>query len=202
MEEMTVANYITVFRLLLIPVFAGALLYYNQSSRAGSPDEVYRLWAVWAFVIACLSDAVDGYVARAFNQRSHLGTVLDPLADKSLILVAILVLAYIDVEGFYRLPLWFPVLVISRDLILVTGTTMLHFITRDVKVRPHWTGKVATFLQMVLVAAILMKLDPGLQWIGWVVWATGFFVFVSMAEYLARGAALVRASGWGGPHNL
>lgn len=192
---MTIPNSITLFRFFLIPVFVGALLYYDESGAEGSPDEMYRWVAVIAFIIASLSDALDGYIARAYKMTSQFGTVMDPLADKLLILSAIFTLSYIRVEGLESLPIWFPVLVVTRDAVLVVGTAVLHVTTRSIKVRPHWTGKVATAFQMVLICVILLKF----HWIPFapLVWMTGGFILASMVVYFSRGINLAHRSGMG-----
>ena len=90
---MTLANRITIFRLLLIPVFVVLAAQYGQSVTAGAPREWQRLAAVCVFLLAAATDALDGWIARHFNQRSRLGSIIDPLADKGLMLAAIVTLS-------------------------------------------------------------------------------------------------------------
>src|SRR6184192_4974124 len=90
---MTTANKITVVRILMIPSFVTMAIYYGQSIQHGAPLEWERFTAIAIFLIASLSDGVDGYVARRYNQRSSLGVVLDPIADKGLLLSAIISLS-------------------------------------------------------------------------------------------------------------
>ncbi len=151
---MTTANKITILRILLVPVFVLFMVYYSQP-----PHKEWHRWAaIVVFIIAAVSDGVDGYIARRYNQRSRLGTILDPLADK-ILLVTALVLLTVENEGFdLQLPKWFPVLIISREVILISGTFLLHMIGVHVEVRPRIVGKVATFLQMVTVAWVFLKL--------------------------------------------
>lgn len=194
---MTLATQITLFRILLIPVFVGCLLYYYESSKQGATQDLYRIAAVVTFLAASISDGIDGYIARHFNQKSQLGAILDPLADKALLLSAIITLSFVQVEGLGRLPLWFLVLVLSRDAILVAGFICLHLFTRHIKVRPHWSGKLSTFLQMAAVAIILLKLESfPLQW---VVVAAGFFTALSLIIYLIRGFKSMADSGYANP---
>src|SRR5688572_7802341 len=89
----TIATQITVVRILLIPVFIGLAIYYARGAAAGLPNEWLRYGAIAAFVVAAVSDAIDGWVARRFRQESNLGRLLDPLADKLLLVAAVLVLA-------------------------------------------------------------------------------------------------------------
>jgi len=178
---MTLANQITVVRILLIPVFVVFAVYYSESVRAGEGDELLRWLAVAAFVLAAASDGLDGWIARRFNQRSVLGVVLDPIADKGLLLAAIITLSLYPWP--VSLPLWFPVLVIARDVVILGGCALLKFLTGDVEVRPSMLGKIATALQMGAVAWVLLQI-PQEQW---VVWAAGLFTLLSGIGYIWRG---------------
>lgn len=190
---MTLATQITLFRIVLIPVFIGFLLYYNQSSQEGIAVEGYRLAALGVFLLASISDAIDGYVARRYQQKSSLGSILDPLADKALLVSAIITLSFISVPDFEEIPLWFLVLVLGRDSILVVGFIVLHLFTRHVKAVPHWSGKAATFLQMAVVTIVLLKLT----WIPFnpVVILAGCCTLGSAIIYLARGFRSMKESG-------
>src|SRR6516162_6569964 len=100
LPEMTTANKITILRILLVPFFVVEILYYVQTG-----NELHRLLAMLAFALAAILDGVDGYVARRYNQRSELGTVLDPLADKLLLVSAIVLLSF-TWTYFDTIPLW------------------------------------------------------------------------------------------------
>ena len=157
---MTLATKITVFRILLIPVFVGLAVYYGQSVADGAPNEGYRWGAIFSFALAALSDVLDGYVARRFNQRSRLGSILDPLADKSLLLSAIVTLSFTSWRQHF--PHWFPLLVIFRDIAAIVGTFLVDYLTGGkCEIRPHWTGKSATFAQIAAVLWLMLDL-PGL----------------------------------------
>ncbi|MGF1679171.1 MAG: CDP-alcohol phosphatidyltransferase family protein [Candidatus Methylacidiphilales bacterium] len=186
---MTTANTITVGRLGLIPVFAAALMYYQRSVEENGPDEMFRWIAVGAFVLASISDAVDGWVARHFNQRTALGAVLDPLADKGLLLTALIALSWLDVPGLFRLPIWFVVLVLSRDIVLVVGVTVFHLHGERVAVHPHWSGKASTGLMMAALTAVLLKLP--VPWSSGLVLTCGFFTIISSLVYLRRALSLL-----------
>jgi CDP-diacylglycerol--glycerol-3-phosphate 3-phosphatidyltransferase len=178
---MTVANQITLVRILLIPVFVVFAVYYSASVREGVPEEWLRWCAVGAFVIAAVSDGLDGWIARRFNQRSALGVVLDPIADKGLLLTAIITLSlYPWTVG---LPLWFPVLVVARDIVILVGCGLLKFFTGHIEVRPSMLGKAATALQMATVAWVLLQIPDE----RWVVWAAGLFTLLSGIGYMWRG---------------
>ncbi len=178
---MTLATWITVVRILLIPVFVLFAVYYGRSVELGAAVEGWRYAAIGAFILAALSDAFDGWVARRFDQTSRLGAVLDPLADKGLLLSAIITLSVSPWN--YALPLWFPVLVIARDVVIVTGCVVVRFVTDELEVRPSWTGKVATALQMVAVAWVMLQIPHNEG----AVWAAGVFTLISGADYVVRG---------------
>lgn len=189
---MTLATRITIGRILLIPFFIGALLYYQKSAAAGTPDELYRWAAVLIFLLASVSDAIDGFIARHWNQRSRLGTILDPLADKALMLSAVITLSLIDIPGATLLPIWFLVLVLARDCLLITGVAVVHFYVAEVHVQPHWIGKVATFFQMTAIGLVLLQWGPDLTEV--VILCAGVATGISALVYLIRGIRHISAS--------
>src|SRR5881409_3408651 len=146
----------------MIPVFVALAIYYGESVRRGDPQEWQRFAAIIVFLLAAASDGLDGYVARRYNQRSSLGVILDPIADKGLLLSAIITLSisnWSELDPDYgSFPTWFPVLVISRDAILFVGAGVLYLLIGKVHVKPNWTGKVATVLQMVAIGWARLRL--------------------------------------------
>src|ERR1700758_126490 len=144
---MTTANKIPVGRILMIPVFVTLAIYYGESIQRHEPLEWMRFTAIAIFLVAAVSDGLDGYVARRYKQRSSLGVVLDPIADKGLLLSGIITLSisnWSELDPDYgSFPTWFPVLVISRDAILFVGAAVLYFLIGKVHVKPNWTGTVA-----------------------------------------------------------
>jgi cardiolipin synthase (CMP-forming) len=158
---MTTANKITVVRILLIPVFVTVAIYYGESIQRGEPLEWLRFTAIVVFLLAAVSDGLDGYVARRYNQRSSLGVILDPIADKGLLLSGIITLSisnWSETDPSYgRFPAWFPVLVITRDVVILVGAAVLHVLVGHVRVRPHWTGKIATVLQMAAIGWVMLQ---------------------------------------------
>jgi CDP-diacylglycerol--glycerol-3-phosphate 3-phosphatidyltransferase len=180
---MTIATQLTVLRILLIPVFVLFAIYYGQGVKTGAPEEWLRWCAVGTFVLASVTDAFDGMIARRFHQESKLGALLDPIADKGLLLTAIITLSVSDWR--YALPLWFPVLVIARDAVIVTGCVVMRLMHDHLEVRPSLAGKTATALQMVALAWTMLQI-PHLEW---PVRAAGFFTLVSGIEYVFRGVA-------------
>jgi CDP-diacylglycerol--glycerol-3-phosphate 3-phosphatidyltransferase len=194
---MTTANKITVIRILMIPVFVTLAIYYGEGLQEGKPQDWQRFAAIAVFLAAALSDGLDGFVARRYNQRSSLGMILDPLADKGLLLSGIITLSISNWSpgdpNAGRFPVWFPVLVITRDIVIVVGSAVLHILNGTVRVRPSWTGKVATVLQMAAIAWVMLQLHflPLL----YVVVAAGFFTLVAGVIYVRDGVRQLTAEG-------
>jgi len=194
---MTTANKITLVRILMIPAFVLMALYYGESIKRGQPQEWQRYTAIMIFLVAAVSDGLDGYIARRYNQKSALGVILDPIADKGLLLSGIITLSisnWSDIDPQYgQFPTWFPVLVISRDAVILIGSAVLHVLNGKVRVRPAWTGKVATFLQMAAIAWVMLQLRfiP----LTYVVAAAGLFTFISGVIYVMDGFRQLGAHG-------
>jgi cardiolipin synthase (CMP-forming) len=155
---MTTANKITILRILLIPFFVVELIYYLQTG-----NEVHRLAAILSFAFVAIFDGVDGYIARRYNQKSELGAILDPLADKMLLVSAIVVLSFDFGKYLGQIPLWLTVTIIGRDLLVVMGIAVVRYIVGKVTVRPRIIGKIATVLQMAVVIWVLFKWDRDLN---------------------------------------
>jgi CDP-diacylglycerol--glycerol-3-phosphate 3-phosphatidyltransferase len=194
---MTTANKITIVRILLIPAFVTMAIYYGQSVARGEPLEWQRWAAVIIFLVAATSDGLDGYVARRYNQRSTLGVILDPIADKGLLLSGLIALSisnwsYTDPEHG-QFPAWFPVLVITRDVVILVGSAVLHLLNGHVKVQTSWTGKVATVLQMAAIAWVMLQLR--FAPLIYVVAAAGVFTFISGVIYVMDGVRQLQAGG-------
>lgn len=132
MSVLTVANQLTLLRLLLIPVFTLCMLY-------GSPG-----WALITFAIAGVTDAFDGLIARRTGQLTTFGAWLDPMADKLLILTMFVVLTLPNLGLVNRLPLWLTVLVISRDVGIVLTVAVVNLAMAHRTFRPSLLGKAAT----------------------------------------------------------
>jgi cardiolipin synthase len=153
-RTMTTANKVTILRILLIPFFVVEALYYVKTGKEG-----FRLAAILAFGIASICDGVDGYIARHYNQRSELGAVLDPLADKLLLVSGIILFTFDNEPYFGSIPLWLTGTIIGRDLLLCIGWTVIHSTVGKVKVRPRILGKLATVLQMISIVWLMLKWD-------------------------------------------
>lgn len=146
----TTANKITIFRIILIPVFM-VLAYQNLFG-----------WALAVYIIACLSDVADGYIARHYNQVSNFGKFMDPLADKLLVVAAMLLF----VEQ-HRMPAWALLLVVAREF-AVTGLRLIAVDNGRV-IAAAWSGKIKTASTMVAICLMLLWNIPWLNTVCWVV---------------------------------
>ena len=140
---LNVPNFITLLRLLLIPVVIISLL------------EGHLRLSLFFFVLAGLSDALDGFLARALKQKTLLGAILDPIADKLLTNSIYILAAYLDL-----LPDWLAVIVISRDVLILLGFLLLSLQTKRLEVSPTLLGKATTACQLSTVVVTLAGLSP------------------------------------------
>lgn len=179
---MTTANKVTILRILLIPFFVVELIYYV---RTGNED--HRLAAILCFAVAAICDGVDGYIARHYHQISELGKILDPLADKLLLVSAIVLLSFDNRPYFIRIPLWFTGTIIGRDLLLAIGAVVVRLVVGNITVRPRLIGKVATVCQMVVVIWILLQWDSRAELLKIWVLGAGILTGVSGLFYIWDG---------------
>ena len=143
---MNLANKISIARIILIPFFITAVVYSRMDL------------ALLFFLIAVVSDGVDGFVARALKQKTQLGTILDPIADKLLLLSAYICFSVVaNIPQHLRLPPYVPIIIISRDAIIVLGSVIVYLLKGDIKVTPSIIGKVTTFFQMITIVCILVR---------------------------------------------
>lgn len=193
----------------MIPVFVTFAIYYGRSVSAGNAQEWLRWMAVGVFGVAAASDGLDGFIARRYNQRTELGVILDPLADKGLLLAAIVSLSFTN--WGYELPVWFAVLVVARDLIVLAGGLALILMHGRAAVRTTWTGKAATALQMIVLVLVMLQHEVlrrhilffqrelPLVWLDLPVLVAATFTLVSGVGYSTRGIAQMHAGGLGDP---
>jgi cardiolipin synthase len=179
---MGLANWLTVLRIVLIPLFVLLLLY----KRPGL--------ALVVFASAALTDMLDGYVARRRGSQTRLGAFLDPMADKLLLTAAFVTLTHLRV-----LPAWITVVVISRDVILMMGALLIHMLGGRIYPRPTWAGKAATFFQILAVLAGMMARyfrpwGPNAMVLSAFVWLAAIFTIVSGLQYLVQGMRYLSAT--------
>ena len=183
---MTIANLITLLRIVLVPAIVWAILT-NQTTLA-----------LLLFVVAGLSDAVDGTVARYFDQQSKLGTILDPIADKLMLVSVFISLAYLE-----AIPLWLVILIVSRDILIIFGVFLAFFLSVPVKIKPLWISKANTVAQILLAAWVLFTLAFDIERMNAQValeWGTGILTALSAIAYLVQGIRLFAADEQSSPN--
>ncbi len=169
---MSLPNLITLGRLLCVPLAIWLVLSGETAA------------AFWVFIAAGLSDAVDGFIARRFNQRSSLGALLDPAADK-----ALLVSMYVTLGLAEHLPTWLVILVVFRDALIIGGFLLAAALGQAMRWEPLLISKVNTALQIAVVGAVLAELGLGLalqRLASILVYATAATTVISGAGYLMR----------------
>ncbi len=174
---MNLPNCITLIRVLLVPLFAIFVL-----------DGDYE-FAFLVFAIAGVSDGLDGFLARILNQKTRFGALLDPIADKALLITAFIMLAVVRL-----IPSWLTVLVISRDVIIVVGIGILMFNRHEVAIRPSYLSKATTLMQLATVAFALghQHLPPTLLPLGRpLLIVTASLTLLSGAHYIGVGFHLL-----------
>ena len=172
---MTVPNLITILRILLVPI----LIIYLINNRP--------LPSLIVFIIASSSDALDGFIAKVFHQKSNLGAYLDPLADKILLMTAYITLAILKM-----IPSWLVVLTISRDVIILLGVLVLYLNRYPVKINPSLLSKATTCMQ---IATILIVLSNGFLNIDFLklysFWLAALLTIASGLQYIRAGMIIL-----------
>jgi cardiolipin synthase (CMP-forming) len=167
-KVMTLANKITISRMLLIPIIVIGLL------------EGHTTWVYILLAISMLTDLFDGLVARRRGERTQLGAFLDPMADKLLLTAMYLTLTYLG-----RIDMWVFVVVFSRDLMIVLGFAVIYILTGSTAVTPRPLGKTATAAQMCTALAVLLPFPPVVSVI--MMWTTITLTIASLVDYLRVG---------------
>lgn len=180
MKASDIPNTITVLRILLVVPTAWALLQYH-----------FKL-ALALFFVAGFSDGLDGFLAKHYNWRSRLGALLDPLADKALLVASYAALTWIGL-----LPLWLLVLVVVRDVVIVAGAVVYNFRIERLEARPTLISKVNTVLQILLVLVIIVQqiepwVDP--RWAVVLIYAVSVSVVWSGLDYVVTWSCRARHS--------
>ena len=163
------ATRITILRILLIVPFVSFMLKTNDAALGDNARIAMRYVSIVIFLTMAVSDGIDGYLARRKHQATKLGAFLDPIADKLLITCACLLLASQrgHVEGFL-LPPTVVVLIIGKDLFLLIGFSIVYLITSRIHIAPVFIGKLATALQLSMVAGILIAPEVSIVLGGWI----------------------------------
>lgn len=172
MEALNLPNALTILRIVMIPLFVTSVIYERYD------------FSLTLFVVAALTDTFDGLIARRRNQKTALGNILDPIADKFL-----LITSFILFSIYGLVPKWLTITIISRDVIVVTGWVIIFIVSHRTKVEPTVAGKTAIALQLVLIGYVLLDLNlpflPDLQ--EPLSWAAAVLTAVSGLHYIYRG---------------
>ncbi len=177
---MNIPNLLTLSRIILVPIIIISLL--NGAFTK----------AIVFFIIACVTDGLDGFLARILNQRTILGSYLDPLADKALIAASFIALSILGV-----IPGWLTVIVVSRDFIILLGVSVLFLMSISLEIKPAFVSKVTTVFQFLTVFFALISQvfpeyrNPGA--IRAIYWATALFTIASGFNYIFRGIKLINS---------
>ncbi len=177
---MNVPNTLTVLRIILVPIIIICLI------------QGQHLSALLLFIIAGITDGLDGFFARILKQKSVLGSYLDPLADKALISSSFIALAVMG-----GIPAWLTVIVISRDFIILLGISVLTLLSIPFEVRPTMVSKMTTAFQLLAIFLVLLLSTFHFQvdgkWITAVFWLTALLTIVSGMGYLIRGIRYINS---------
>lgn len=163
------ANRITILRIILVPVFVTAVLYHRLNIAFG------------IFVVATLTDALDGYIARSRKEKTRFGAIMDPIADKMLIGSAFICFSIVTgLPEYIKMPIYVPIVVISRDFIILLGAMIIYLLTGGLDVKPTIVGKVTTFFQMITIISVLLRF----QYSSWIWNATVIITVISGLDYI------------------
>jgi cardiolipin synthase (CMP-forming) len=173
---MNIPNLLTIGRILLVPLLVIFLLDGRQ------------LAAFWVFVLAGVTDGLDGFLARVLRQKTDFGAFIDPIADKLLLITSYVTLAVLDV-----LPKWLAVIVVSRDLLIWGGIGILMLYDRDFKIEPSLASKITTFFQLLTVVFYLGQdyFQPVFPWGFALIYPTAAFTVFSGMHYIVRGLKIL-----------
>jgi cardiolipin synthase len=174
---MTVPNMMTLARIVLVPGFLISVIYGQLRIALG------------IFILAALTDMLDGYLARCLQQETQLGRYLDPLADKLLSTVS-----YVSLAVMGLLPAWLAVVVFFKDLFIGLGIAIIFFVGRKPRALPTPWGKCTTFMQSIAIGVALLwaVLEFELTGLDALFWLTGGLTIFSGSHYIYQGAAQLR----------
>lgn len=169
-NRMNIPIFLTISRILLVPVFIIFII----------NDELTK--ALLVFIIAGLTDSIDGLIARLFNQKTQLGAYLDPVADKLLLMSAYIALSIKDI-----IPDWLSVIVVSRDVIILIGIVVLVFMNKEITIKPSIISKITTALQILTVIFVMIMASSPSAVVAPLIALTTVFTIASGIDYIYRG---------------
>lgn len=174
---MNLANKFSFVRLFLTPIFVLAVLYYRKNNL------LFANLPLIIFALAIITDGVDGYIARRYGQTTRLGAVLDPLADKFLLIIAFITLTFTKtIPPHLRIPPWVLIIVLTRDIFILIGAAVIFMMFEYIEFKPSALGKITTFFQMTTVLSVLLRFRYS-----YIIWTTAVaFTVASGIHYLIR----------------
>ncbi|MFQ5900539.1 MAG: CDP-diacylglycerol--glycerol-3-phosphate 3-phosphatidyltransferase [Thermodesulfobacteriota bacterium] len=170
---MNIPNSLTILRILFVPLLI-ILVIDNHSETA-----------LIVFIAAAITDGLDGFIARMYDQKTVLGSYLDPAADKLLLVSCYIALT---IKGY--LPSWLAVIVVSRDIILITGFMVIFLLNdrKSVEISPTFISKITTFFQIVVILGVLLTMNNILHSIYILYWITALLTIISGLDYIYKGS--------------
>lgn len=169
---MNIPNLLTIFRISLVPVFVIFVIH----------NDLWR--ALIIFVLAGITDGLDGFIARLLNQRTVVGAYLDPIADKMLLMSAYIGLAFKDM-----LPGWLSVIVVSRDIIILAGIAIISLMGRGTEIHPSIASKFTTVFQILTIIIVLYPFP--IFYIRIFIPITAVLTILSGIQYMYRGIKIM-----------
>ncbi|MBE9546479.1 MAG: CDP-diacylglycerol--glycerol-3-phosphate 3-phosphatidyltransferase [Proteobacteria bacterium] len=177
---MNIPNFLSLIRIFLVPVL---VIFLIQGS---------FLNALIVFVVAGITDALDGFFARILKQKTVLGAYLDPLADK-----ALLISTFVTLSILGMIPAWLTVIVVSRDFVILLGVSVLFFMSVSFEIRPAFVSKITTTLQLLTLFLVLalrcMPADFNCPLVEVAYWVTALFTVISGLNYVAKGVKFINS---------
>jgi len=176
-KALGVANILTICRMFLIPVFVIASVYNKPAI------------AFFTFVIAGITDFLDGYLARHMEHVTDVGKILDPMADKVMLISVYVILALDTIGNLNVVPLWFTILVIFRDVFIAIVSVLIYFTTSITALVPSIFGKITTFIQITAASLYLFcnAFNIKAAWLIYMIYLAAFLTLLSGLHYLIRG---------------
>lgn len=196
--KLNLANRITILRILLIIPFVSCMLKINDPDLSLTMRQMMRYISVVIFFVMAASDVADGMLARRKGQVTRLGSFLDPMADKLLMTCACLLLSSERASvGGFLLPPTVVVLIIGKDMFLLIGFIIVYFLTLQVRIVPVLIGKIATTLQLAMVAAVLLAPEISSVVPGWIRllrvlwWSAAGTAIIATLIYIRNGSRYI-----------
>ena len=181
---LTYANQLTILRMLFVPCFVLLLIYDHPKA------------ATVLFLIAAVTDGLDGLIARKLQQKTVLGSFLDPMADKLLLTAAFVTLTIPSLPVVLHIPTWLTVLTISRDVLIAVSVLIIHLQTQHSHFPPSWLGKCTTAVQLLTVGACLLanfEMDLAHAIFPYVKYSTLAFTLASGLHYAYKSVRIIAA---------